>query len=215
MASIPGKIESQRRFTQLPVAERRAILKSVNRGQQVGDRKHAAIAVWIARRQARFWKFAWLIGPVIGVVQFALGSTPDQVLINAGAATAFLLLMSAFWLRRARRAETLNLAVAEGQKQRRRPPATAATDTSGPGLLDGLKRRFSRRGGTSDAGSGSTTSTGSSPRTGGSNRGGHLPGERPGDTPRATRPDPGPDAAANHTPPPGQRPYKPRGRKRR
>jgi hypothetical protein len=210
LASIPGKIESQRRFTQLPVSERRAILKAVNRGQQVGDRKHAAMAVWIARRQARFWKFAWLIGPVIAVVQFLLGSTPEQVLVNAGAATAFLLLLSAFWLRRARRAEMLNLAIAEGQKQRRRQPATPAAEESGPGMLDGLKSRFSRRGSTS--GSSSTTSN----RSAGTSRsGGHLPGESPGTTPRTTRPDTGSGRGAGQAPPPGQRPYKPRGRKRR
>jgi hypothetical protein len=207
LATIPGKVESQRRFTQLPAGERRAILKSVNRGQEVGDRKHAAIAVWIARRQARFWKFAWLIGPAIGVVQFLLGSTPEQVLINAGASTAFLLLLAAFWLRRARRAEALNLAIAEGQKQRRRKPEPVPADDDRPSPLAGLKDRFTRRG--------SSAPADASPSQARSSGRGHLPGEQPGRAPRATGSPAGAGHDAGQAPPPGQRPYRPRGRKRR
>lgn len=221
MASIPGKVESQRQFTQLPAAERRLILKAVNRGQEVPNRKHAHIGVWIARRQVRFWMYAWIIGPLIGIVQFALGQTPEQVLLNAGGATAFLLLLSTFWMRRARRAEARNLALATSRGGgRRAKPAPEPAPRSG-----GLLGRFRRRRGGEPAGpSGSTT------RRSGSSSRAHLPGERPGQprpkpaaggagTSRGSADsDAGGSSSRNQSsppPPPGQRPYRPRGRKRR
>lgn len=210
MTTIPGKVESQRQFTALPAAERRLILKAVNRGQEVPNRKHAHIGVWIARRQIRFWMYAWIIGPLIGVVQFAIGQAPEQVLINAGGATVFLLLLSTFWLRRARRAEARNLELVATRGGRRpkasapSPPAPAAR-----GLLSRFRRDRSAPSTTSSTSRGTSTSRA------------HLPGERPGGartkpsdagSPRSSGTARQRDASA---PPPGQRPYRPRGRKRR
>ncbi|MCC5950370.1 MAG: hypothetical protein JJT89_18105 [Nitriliruptoraceae bacterium] len=227
MAEIPGKAESQREFTTLSSPDRRLIIRAVNKGQPVDNRRHAHMAVWIARRQVRFWRYAWFIGPMIGVAQLFTGLTPEQVLVNAGGATAFLLLLSAFWTRRARRAEVLNLELAQKGRRRakKRTPPAEPTERRDPFA----RFRRSKDGGADDGastgkgkGKGKEAVSGSS----GSRPRGHLPGEVPG------RPRPaGGDASGTSTgtsserttgraqdtpaPPPGQRPYKPRGRKRR
>ncbi|MFU8841356.1 MAG: hypothetical protein ACNA8R_11645 [Nitriliruptoraceae bacterium] len=109
MADKQERRDRQRRFATLSSQERRAVVRSVNRGQPVEQRKHAEHAVHIARRQMRFWSLSWLIGPVVGLAQVAqLGW--QVALLNALVAALALGAMSAFFYTRARRALQANLA---------------------------------------------------------------------------------------------------------
>jgi hypothetical protein len=124
-------------FSRLDRGERRAILRAVNRGVAVERRKDAEIAVGVARRQQRFWKRAWLIGPFIAGVQALV--TPIGVrdgIILAVWGTSVLGIMAAWWFKRARRAELLNLELVgrrrggAGAKGSGRGTAASATSVS-------------------------------------------------------------------------------------
>lgn len=116
MAKIPDTDEHRRRFATLSLSERRAIVKTVNRGRTVRRRKDAPLAVGVARQQQRFWKWAWLAGPLIGLIGLRQGI--EVALANMLLGTLLMGLVAGFYIMRARRAEALNLEVAEG---RRRP----------------------------------------------------------------------------------------------
>lgn len=110
VAKIPDQNENRRRFAMLEMADRRAIIRAVNRGEVMEERKLAIIAVGVARRQQRFWKRAWLLGPAVGILQPLF---PDVTLaaaaINTAVTTALLVLLSWHWHRRALQAEARNL----------------------------------------------------------------------------------------------------------
>lgn len=119
MADIPSRDEHRRRFAALDTSQRRAIIKAVNKGRAVEQRKHAPLAVGVARQQQRFWRWAWVVGPVIGLVQLRAGW--QVALVNGLLGTLFLAGMSWFWVNRARRAEEANLQRAgKGGKTKRR-----------------------------------------------------------------------------------------------
>jgi hypothetical protein len=127
VARIPDKDEHRRRFAAMSFQERRAIVRAVNKGQLVDKRKHAPHAVVVARRQQRIWRWGWIAGPVIGLIQLPAGV--EAALVNAVIGTLFLGGLARFWFVRAARAEAGNLALAEGRKKdaetingRRRPP---------------------------------------------------------------------------------------------
>ncbi len=143
-------------FTTLDTATRRAIIRTVNRGQAVETRKYARVAVAVARRQLRFWKYAWLVGPALGLLQLTV-SPPEVALANGMFGTLILAGFAWFWIRRARRAEELNLTIAEG---RIGPP-----------------RRNTTRAGGADSGSGGSSSSTSTSGTDTSRS--QLPGVRP------------------------------------
>ena len=100
------------RFSMLDRQERRAIVRAVNRGEAMTKKRDAELAIGVARRQQRFWKRAWLLGPGIAAVQVL--ATPigwrEGVLLAAWG-SVLLGMMAAWWWTRARRAELLNLAV--------------------------------------------------------------------------------------------------------
>lgn len=100
------------RFSMLDRRERRAIVRAVNRGEVMAKKRDAELAIGVARRQQRFWKRAWLLGPAIAVVQVLV--TPiswREGLLLAAWGSVLLGMMAAWWWTRARRAELLNLAV--------------------------------------------------------------------------------------------------------
>lgn len=93
------------------MGDRRRILRAVNKGHMLDRRNEAALAVVLARRQQRFWRYAWLLGPLIGIpvavvmpTVEGLGPTVAYGLLGG----AVLLAMSAYYTRRAKRAEELN-----------------------------------------------------------------------------------------------------------
>ncbi|MFP4312569.1 MAG: hypothetical protein ACLFS9_11400, partial [Nitriliruptoraceae bacterium] len=150
MATKDERRERQRRFAMLSAQDRRAIVRSVNRGQPVEQRKHAEHAVHIARRQMRFWRWSWLIGPAVGLVQ--IGQLGWQVaLLNAVVAALALGAMSAFFFLRARRALHANLALLS-----RRDAARLGEGEGASGPDSHLPRTTPQRGDTG-AGSGSPT----------------------------------------------------------
>lgn len=197
MASKDDRQALQRRFGALSSADRRAIVRAVNRGRPVEVRKHAPLAVHIANRQMRFWKWSWVIGPAVGLFQIGqLGLA--AALINALLATALLGSMSAFFYLRAQRSAQANLALMGGKRP-------------GPGFdaPEPTKRRW--WGGRDTRPAPTSRSDGhlpGRPRSKGAAGGGQ--GEQGG----------GDDAEAgggSSAPqlPPERRPYQPRGRKRR
>ena len=119
MAKIPDREQYRRQWAELGLKDRRRIVKAVNRGQALDNRKEAALAVATARNQQRFWSKAWLMGP-IGAL-FTIGSGWEVYVINALLLTLIMGAMSWFWLRRARRAEEINLAAATGKRKKRKP----------------------------------------------------------------------------------------------
>jgi hypothetical protein len=115
VATIPDRDEHRRRFMALPFAERRAIVRAVNRGELVEKRKQAPLAVVVARRQQRIWRWGWLAGPLIGLTQLGIGW--EAAVVNAVIGTMLLGGLARFWYLRAARAEAANLALAEGRKK--------------------------------------------------------------------------------------------------
>ena len=104
------------RFALLDRAERRAIMRAVNRGIPMPKRRDAELAIGVARRQQRFWSRAWLLGPAIALLQALL--TPIgwlEGLLLAAWGTVLLGMMAAWWWTRARRAELENLRVVGGR----------------------------------------------------------------------------------------------------
>ena len=121
MPRIPDEDEFRRLWGQLTTGDRRRILRAVNRGRLLENRREAALAVVMARRQQRFWRVAWLLGPVLGfplAIVLGIDGIGQQVayaLLGGGV----LLAMSAYYLRRARRAEELNADHAVHGRRRR------------------------------------------------------------------------------------------------
>lgn len=196
MARIPDKQVHQAKMMQLDLKDRRAIVRAVNRGLAVEKKAHAPLAVGVARRQQRFWKYAWLLGPFIGVIQLLI-STVQAAVANTIISTVALGMMSGFWLWRAKRSEERNLALMEGRRpdRDRRPPPNA--DDKPTRWTD----RFRRSASPAPADEASRPAR---PR-------GHLPGERsrPGS---AAGGGTGTVTGPQGTPP---KPPQPRGRKRR
>lgn len=205
MAKIPDKAEHQRQFAGLEVADRRAIIRSVNRGKAVDQRKLAPLAVGVARRQQKFWRVAWVLGPLIGLTSLFGNADLTVALMNVGIATVSLGLMSWFWYSRARRAEALNLELSQSRRDRERRQSTVEDD--GPSAAQRFRSHLPGGGG---SGGGSGGGAGTGQRVGKTN--GSTTGNTEGD---GTGSSTGPRRAPSTSPPPGQRPYKPRGRKRR
>ncbi len=202
MARIPDKDEHQAKLLRLDFKERRAIVRAVNRGRAVENRAHAGLAVGVARRQQRFWKFAWLLGPIIAAVQLIF-SDVETAVTNGIIGTVALGMMSAYWLWRAKRSEELNLALLEGRRttSSRRPPPNA--DDKPTNWTDRFRRSKTPAAATND------TARPAKPR-------GHLPGET-GPRPSASREHDGAGNERDSASPSGNKPKppQPRGKKRR
>jgi hypothetical protein len=114
---VPDPDTQRRQFAELPVSSRRQVMRAVNRGRAVDDRRLAGHAVVVARRQQRLWRWVWVVGPVIGLTQIGLGwqAVVAAVLLS----TITMGLMSRFWWGRARAAEAANLALTGSGKRRR------------------------------------------------------------------------------------------------
>ena len=128
------------RFGRLDRAERRAIVRAVNRGEAMPRRRDAELAVGVARRQQRFWSRAWLLGPGIALVQVIV--TPIGWLEGALLAawgTLLLGMMAAWWWTRARRAELENLRVTGGRGGPS-PASRGGAGGAGPGRTGSRSR---------------------------------------------------------------------------
>jgi len=108
---IPDAKEFTRQWSGVLARDRRRIVRAVNRGEQLDSRREAALAVVLARRQQRFWRVAWMLGPVISLLVswvLGLGGGTVQFLANALLGAAVLMGMSVWFSRRAKRAEEIN-----------------------------------------------------------------------------------------------------------
>lgn len=125
--------EVQRRFTALANGDRRAVLRSVSRGRAAPSRALAPIAIGMAQRQQRFWRVAWLLGPLFGLVQLATLPV-EQALTSVVAGTLVLGAMARWWFLRARRAETASreLLGTSGGFEVSRGPAIPVRPSTGP-----------------------------------------------------------------------------------
>jgi hypothetical protein len=116
------------RLMRLPRQDRRAVVRAVNRGRAVPDRRQAELAIAVAQRQQRFWRVAWLLAPVIAVVQGVVTDLPpEQVVLLAAWGASVLGAMAWWWWSRARRAELVNAVAAASR------PGAAARRTHLPG----------------------------------------------------------------------------------
>ncbi|MFA9444542.1 hypothetical protein [Egicoccus sp. AB-alg6-2] len=140
MAKIPDQAQYRRDFAALTLSERRAVARAVNRGVAVEKRKHAPLAVVLARRQMKLWRYAWVFGALIGLVAFRDGWL--AVLVNSLIGVTMLGLVGRHWYTRARRAEQANLALADGRGRGRPAKATGNGDVSPAGRW--LPRRRAR-----------------------------------------------------------------------
>ncbi len=105
-SKVPSPEEHTRLWAKLPFADRRRILRSVNRGEGLENRKEARIGVGVARQQLRYWRWAWLFGPAMGLIRI-----PDWIAVAITALLGGLLMgaLSLWRIRRAQRAEQANL----------------------------------------------------------------------------------------------------------
>jgi hypothetical protein len=128
------------RFMSLERGQRRAIMRAVNRGQVVADRRHADLAIGVARRQQRFWRSAWLLGPTIALAQAAL--TPiglQEGLLLAAWGTMILGSMAWWWYSRAARAELLNAELVRRRPGGGRRGGRRGDDQGGRGAGDAMR----------------------------------------------------------------------------
>lgn len=170
MVRIPDAATHRRDFGQLPMPDRRAVLKAVNRGQPVERTKLAGHAVVVARRQRKLWARMPIAGPFVALTQIGLGW--QAVLVSAVISTLAMVAISRFWWARAGRAEAANLALTtEGKRKGKRASEhaserRAASADEAPPSRRGLPGRRGRtRGRTagdeaSDAGARRSTSPG-------------------------------------------------------
>jgi hypothetical protein len=136
LVTVPDRTEHRRQFAALPFQDRRAIVRAVNRGAAVEKRKHAPLAIVIARRQRRLWRYAWLFGLAVGLV--AIGDGWQAAALNGLIGMTTLGLLGRFWYVRASRAEQANTALAEGKGRGKRPDAKkAGAKKAGANKADG------------------------------------------------------------------------------
>lgn len=167
MARIPDADQQRREFATFPFQQRRQVVSAVNRGRAVSDPKLAGHAVIVARRQARLWRWAWLIGPIVGA--FRLLDSVQAALLSAAISTFALGLMSWWWYTRAVRAEQRNFALTTEGKRAARKAGKAAAPAAGKGGKGGASKTGASKTGAAGGAAESKTS-------GSRSRGrGHLP----------------------------------------
>ncbi len=100
-------------------ADRRRVLKSVNRMQALEDPAEAATAVWLANRQRRIWVRWWWVFPLLGGLTAAPRGAV-AIAVNVGIGAVFIAGLAAAYAWRARKSMELNQAVVDGARGGRR-----------------------------------------------------------------------------------------------
>lgn len=127
---IPDRDEYRQKWATLDSPTRRRIVAAVNRGRALDDPREAALAVATAERQQRFWRKAWLLGPVAALLTASQGLM--TYLANAVLSTLILGVMALFWHRRAERAAAANREAAQAKRnKKRKKPADGAQAAGG------------------------------------------------------------------------------------
>lgn len=103
---LPEKAAFDKKWRSMTWGQRREVLRTVGRGQAMRKRSDARLAVMAARQQQRYWKWAWVIGPVVSLMLI-----PNWVAVVVNAAVISAVTGAfAFWkYRRATESEAANL----------------------------------------------------------------------------------------------------------
>ncbi|MDQ4131088.1 MAG: hypothetical protein M3133_08890 [Actinomycetota bacterium] len=107
-------------WARLSSADRRRIVRSVNRAQPLSDPHEAALAVGVAQNQQRFWRKGWIVGPLVAGALFANRGW-FALLLNLAMATVLFGVMAYLFHRRARHAEAANRAVVQAARAEHLP----------------------------------------------------------------------------------------------
>lgn len=101
MVRLPDQATFQERWRTMPWRDRREVLRHVNKGQAMRKRKDARIAVLAARQQQRYWRIAWMFGPLA-----ALFLVPNWVAVAINAVLLGLVTGGYGWFRHRRAVES-------------------------------------------------------------------------------------------------------------
>ena len=116
---IPTRDEHRAAWASLTMADRRRVMRAVTRGVAVEDRKDAKLALGAAEQQKGFWKWAWGLGPMLGLV-VAFSDEWIVAVVNGFVSTLLIIALSRWRWLRADRAQQANLALLEGTGSRKR-----------------------------------------------------------------------------------------------
>jgi len=139
----PDGSDGHASFASLDRTQRREISRAVSRGRAVTDRRLARTAVAFSQRQQRFWRYAWLIGPALGAMQF-LSLDPLPALINALIGSGMLIAASVWFTRKAKQSQTACLDLLNTRKGNPNGPKhrqVSAPNVRAPYTPRGRKRR--------------------------------------------------------------------------
>lgn len=128
---IPTKDEHRAAWAALTMADRRRIMRSVTKGVAVEDRRHAKLAIGAAQQQKFFWKWAWGLGPLLGVVLIDQGW--QVVAFNIVLSTGLIVALSRWRWLRADRCQRANLELLEGPARKKRKPKRKSHLPTDPG----------------------------------------------------------------------------------
>ena len=143
LVHTPDGSDGSKSFASLDRAQRREITRAVNRGKAVTDRRLARTAVAFSARQQRFWRYAWLIGPALGALQF-LSLEPVPALINALIGSGMLIAASVWFTRKAKQSQAACMALLNTRKGNPNGPKNrqvSAPNVRAPYTPRGRKRR--------------------------------------------------------------------------
>lgn len=114
MPRIPDDDTYRERWSSMSVKDRRHIVKAVNKGKVLDDRGEAALAVVLAQRQQSFWRWAWVAGPLVSLINIGAGWAAYAV--NALISTIILGALCLWRYRRMQQSEERNRAHATGRR---------------------------------------------------------------------------------------------------
>jgi hypothetical protein len=121
----------------LSTADRRRILRAVNRMRALEDPREAAMAVEVAQRQRRMWRRWWWVIPLLGGL-LALPGGVEVAATNAVVGGVLVGVLAAAFSWRAGRSAELNQAVVDAARKPR---------ASRPRKGGGKRAKRSRKGG--------------------------------------------------------------------
>jgi hypothetical protein len=103
---LPDQKTFQQTWQAMTWGQRREVLRTVNKGQAMRRRKDARLAVMVARQQQRYWRWAWVLAPLVALILW-----PNWVAIAVNAVLVALVMGGFAWFRfrRASESERANL----------------------------------------------------------------------------------------------------------
>lgn len=146
---IPDKAEHRAAWASLSMADRRRIMRTISRGVAVDHRRDALLAIGAAQQQKFFWKWAWGLGPMLGLV--LIGQPWIQIVVNVVLSTGLIVALSRWRWLRADRAQRADVELLEGPKKPKAKAAKSGQKGHLPGEAAAASDASSRRGPTPTA----------------------------------------------------------------